>query len=625
MNNECYSNEIECKVIDNFLMLNNRGVGIYEEILNGDNQESSSYSKLALTSKYNRTFAANDPLRMLASGRPATDAAFQQKIDGHGFRNNPCENIKSESDLNIEPINFYNYQLSASLTQYISAESTGEKKSISDKRNTGLGEIWCRNTLSNRIDRLQTMLPGLRTQPEIYNNVIDFDVIYDSVILYTPDTMYIERYSYDYNTGDILAGDATPIISKADDIELSKLIRVFFNEANNTVVFGKTVQYDVKTVIPELYSYNIATGTYVTAYGKNQAEQDMKHYKLPPDLYRDFDIKSISTPIVVYNDKLQKYTVIYSAYLATTYTGMLTGEFEGDVYCVFIHNYKALANGLGYIDSIIYHPENKREYRYDESIPPKTITLDTSAREIEIGYVLPASLTLTIDPLDVPLRRAKLKEIQYQFGDVLITKSRLPVNDMGLAGVDNISRLTDSYTPHVSGGAIDFASPRYQRVHLPIESNISDVSIVTVNVSARYYDGFVDVWKIAGEIRPRPLTYKFKDMVVVDAVSYTTNNVTNLLKIIFETQQPRHIVEYIVDNSTSMLESPVESFELETPAVTAVELSGTSLSGQALSGETVVDTSPSVNYTNAIDDSIVNTASSNNTTNTNAATNNTAY
>ena len=110
MNNECYSTEIECKVIDNFLMLNNRGVGIYEEILNGDNQESSSYSKLALTSKYNRTFAANDPLRMMASGRPATDAAFQQKIDGHGFRNNPCENIKSESDLNIEPINFYNYQ-----------------------------------------------------------------------------------------------------------------------------------------------------------------------------------------------------------------------------------------------------------------------------------------------------------------------------------------------------------------------------------------------------------------------------------------------------------------------------------------------------------------------------------
>ena len=610
MNDTCYNREIECRVIDNFLMSNNRGVKIYEEILNGDNQETSSYSSLALTSKYNRTFAANDPLRMIASGRPATDAAFQQKIDGHGFRNNPCDNIKSESDLNIEPINFYNYQLSASLTQYMSADVTGEKLSVSDKRNKNVGEIWCRNTMSNRIDRLETMLPGLKTQPEIYNNVVDFDVIYDSVILYTPDTMYIERYAYDYNTGDILAGGATPIISKADDIELSKLIRVFFDESNNTVMFGKTVQYDVKTVVPELYSYNLATGTYVTAYGAKQANEDINHYRLPPDLYRDFDIKSISTPILVYNDKLQKYTVIYSAYLATTYTGMLTGEFEGDVYCVFIHNYKALSNGLGYIDSIIYHPENKREYRYDESIPPETITLDTSAREIELGYVLPAKMTLKIDPLHVPLRQAKLKEIQYQFGDVLITKSRLPVNDMGLAGVDNIAGLTDSYTPHVSGGAIDFASPRYQSVDLPVESNVSDVSIVTVNVSARYYDGFVDVWKIAGEIRPRPLSYKFKDMVVVDAVSYTTNNVTNLLKIIFETQQPKHMVEYVIDNSTSMLESPVDSFDLETPAVTALGLSGTSLSGESLSGQPLSGNTISGIATG----NVVNDVTSNNTT-----------
>ena len=594
--NTCYTTEVECQVIDNFLLKHNQGVKVFEEILNADNSPTSSYSGVALTSKYNRTFAANDPLRMLASGRPATDAAYEQKIDGSTFRDNPCASKSSgESSLNIEPINFYDYTLDSTRTQYITSTPTGKKLTVSEKRNTYAGEVWCRNTLSTRIDKLETLLTGLKSQPHIYNNVVDIDIIYDSAVLYTPDTIYVERFSYDYNTGEHLAGDASPIFLSHDDVELSKLIRTFFNESNNTMYFGKTKQYDVKTVVPELYSYNVATGTYSIAYGQTELGSDLKEYQLPPDLYRDFDIQSISQPILLYNDKLKKYTVVYSAYLATTYTGQLTGEFEGDVYCIFLHNYKELATGFGYIDSVVYHPENKREYRYDETVNPEVIVLGED-RTINIGYALPASMTVNIDPINVPLREAKLKEIQYSCNGTITTKSRLPINDMSLANVTSVSKLVDAYTPHISGGAIDFASPRYQIMNVPVESNIDEINIVTVDISARYYDGFVDVWRIAGEIRPRPLNYRFKDMIVVDAVSYTTRTTTNLVKLILETQEPKHIVEYVIDNSSSTRESYATQFQLDTPVLSTTMLSGASLSGASLSGASLSGTATSSSY-----------------------------
>ena len=579
----CYTTGYICQIADNFLMSHNQGIRVYDEILNADNSETSSYSGLALTSKYDRTFSSNDPFRMIASGRPASDAGFQQKIDGHTFRDNPCSNISSESDLNIEPINFYDYTLASTQTEYITANPGGKRLSIDEKRRLNIGEMWCRNTLSTRIDRLQDVLPSLRTQPQIYNNAVDLDIIYDTAIVYTPDTVYIERFSYDYNTGDHTPGNVTPIYMSQDDSELSKLIRTYFNEDTNTLYFGKTVQYDVKTVIPEIYKYSVSTGTYSTAYGASQASDDLSSYMLPQDLIRNFDIKSVGNPILVQNDKLKKYTVIYSAYLATTYTGQLTGEFEGDIYCIFMHNYKETSTGLGYIDSVVYHPENKREYRYDDTEVPGRIILGDD-RQMNIGYVLPASLDLVIDPIDVPLRPAKLKEIQYIYNNQITTKSRLPINDMSLAKVTSVNTLVDAYTPHVSGGAIDFASPRYQPMVINVESNISDISIVRVDVLAKYYDGVVEEWEIAGEIRPRPLNYKFKDMLIVDAVSYTTKSAVNLIKLILETQEPKHIVEYIIDNSTSAAQSFVDDFNLQTPTVTAVNLSGASLSGASLSG-----------------------------------------
>lgn len=583
------NDDLTCEIVDNFVFNYSGGLQVYEHLLNVSVDQKSRFSKLNIEPKYTATFEENDPYRAIYSGRVPTSAAFQDKIDGAGFKRTGCDFTVQESKMNVEPINYYDYSLPTLQSKKSPTPPNKPTLTIYQKRYTELGDLYCRNTLSTKIQPVSSMLKSLPEYEDVINNIIDYEVLYDTMILYTNDSVYLERFRYNHTTGEHLIGDVSPVYIKQDNNKLSKIIRGYLNETTGQYIFGKTTVYDyTKGVIPELYLYDIDTGTYRTIYSETIAsERDLKQIVLPPDLYNDFNIRRIGTPILTYNSKLKKYTVVCDAELSTTYTGKLTGEYASKVFCIFIHNFKLTQTGMAYMDSIIYHPQNKREYRYDDSEYTTHVKLDSHNIDdiVFLGEALPANAEITIDPLNVPVRESKLKELLYSYDGKVETVSRLPVNDPQLAGITSIKNMIESYVPTISGSPLDFASPRYNIKRLTPETNMKEISIVDIQIQAIYYDGFKVSYRLVGEVRPRPIDYVFGSVKLIDAVSYTTDNTTSMIKLILETQNPAHILEYAITNTQITPSNVISNFELESPALSTDTLS--SVFGDALSASEI--------------------------------------
>ena len=592
-----------CEVIDNFVFRYSGGLDIYEHLVNVSTTQKERFGSLRIEPTYTGTFEENDPYRAIYSGRVASSAAFQDKMDGAGFIRAGCSFEVEESQMNVEPINYYDYTLPALQSKKSPTPPSKPSLTIYQKRYTEIGDLYCRNTLSTKIQPVSSMLQSLPEYTDVVNNIVDYEVLYDTIILYTDTAAYMERFRYNHTTGDHLIGDVSPVYIQEDNNNLSSIIRGYFNETTGQYVFGKTVLYDYsKGVVPELYLYDLENGTYKTIYSETIASaQDLRQLVLPPDLYTDFNIRHVGTPILTYNDKLKKYTVVYDAELSTTYTGKLTGEFASKVFCVFIHNFKLTQSGMVYMDSIIYHPQNKREYRYDDSKYTDNVKLtpDNVDDIIYLGDALPANAVITIDPLMLPVRESKLKEILYRYDGKTESVSRLPVNDPQLAGIESIKDMVESYVPVTSGAPLDFASPRYNTKKISPETNKKEVSIINIQIEAVYYDGETVTYKLAGEVRPRPIDYVFGSVKLIDAVSYTTETNTSMLKIMLETQDPSHVLEYAITNTQIVPSNVISTFELESPTLSTETLS--SVFGDSLSASEIDQTTQYTIPDNAIE------------------------
>ena len=89
-----------------------------------------------------------------------------------------------------------------------------------------------------------------------------------------------------------------------------------------------------------------------------------------------------------------------------------------------------------------------------------------------------------------------------------------------------------------------------QDISIDLGLNLKDVSTVKLSAEAVYYDGHVETYKIYGESRPLPLTNVLGHMALVNAVSYTTDTHSNLIKCTFETQKPNYLTDIIIDNGS---------------------------------------------------------------------------
>jgi hypothetical protein len=579
----CYSNEFECQIVDNYIF-KTQGGGTYELFLNAASGCCVNATNVGFTKRYGRTFKENDPIRQMADGYPPEHAAFQGKINGGDFIPNVCQDIEYFSDLNVEPINFYNYRLSSMQTEYVSLSSDTKQQSIHDRRNKTLGEVWCRNTLSTKIQPIDELIPSIKQFPDIYNNIIDFNVVYDTMLIYTDSQLYMDRLVYDYNTGEFNSAPVSPIVITQDSNKRSKLIKPFFNEAKEELVLGKTVVVNDE-VTPELYKYSVDTGIITPVYANITHIADHNRYRIPYNITKDYRLNEVSDTHITYNEVLHKYTVTITGRLSARTSKLIDSagiaQYNTKIFGVFIYNYKDTARGLKLLDSIAYIPSNTEEYSYDLGDQERDVILEGRGGVFNLTNVSDSKTKITINPRLVQTREHKLKEIRYTYRDKTQTVSRLPVNDMYYADIPDIMNMVESWRGHRCGGPTDFASPRYTPVVIDLDLNLDEVSSINVLVEAVYYDGHIETWQVTGEAKPLPLDAVLKGFKLIDTKSYTTNTNPNLLKLIFESEEPRHITEFIVNNNNSRETGQIRDFELlsaDTDTLSSASLSSSPLS-----------------------------------------------
>lgn len=581
MSDECYITGYECQVVDNFAFKIQTGK-IYERVLNPTGACCVSIPDLVLTSRYNRTFEENDPYRKMAQGLEASEAAFDDKIDGHYFQPDICKELNKSIDLNIESINFFDYVLDSTKTKYTETEPiTGDRYDINTATNSVNGKLYVRTSTGSTIQTIENLIPGLANEPDIYNNITNFNLVMDNILIYTADTMYIDRVNYDYTTGQFRSSTTTPVklITTGDPRE--KIMRCHYDPESQDMLLGKMTVVNNKLLVPQLYKYNANTQLFNNAYDGVTNTQDHIKLALPPDIYNDFVVANIDRPLVCYNDKIQKYSVVTVANLSATPEAIVrAGEQDsllGEFYCVLIHNFKNYNTGLELIDSTIFHAPNKRQLKYKNIQSSKSIELTGSDEFINIGMITDPATNFNINFRHAPVRESKLKHVSVTYNGKKYIKNRLPVNDMFYADIPHINTMVDGYVPHASGGPLDFASPRYQNIEIDLNLNVSDVSVVSMSGEAVYYDGHVETYKMFGESRPLPLVNVLGDMSLIEAISYTTDTKSNLIKCTFETKSPNYVTDVIIDNgglaeSTSDL---IVQRNLQPPALSAESLSST--------------------------------------------------
>lgn len=569
---------MECEIIDSVSFKNPRGVRVYESFLNMSVEQSIGWSFLKLEPTYTATFKENDPYAAMAAGKQATTAAFQQKVDGGMFANIQCDFVGATTLLNVEPVKKYNYVLDTLQTKTSPAPEPREVQSINNKKFQTTGDLVCRNTLSNKILTIDKFLPSLSRYPTIVNNIIDYEIVLDTVLLYTSESIYIERYNYDFQTGSTVSSTVSPVVVTRYDAPTSVLSKNFFNESTKKITIARSKSLDYNNgLFMEMMQYDLETGEYEMLYDESHASaKNIQDMKLPKGLYGNYTINKVGNAILCFNDILQQYTVVTTANLATTYTGTVTGEYAKNVFCLLLYNYNVTTSGLKYTGSIIYHPKNKREYRYDDSINKITVTLSAGEEIINIGTPIANNTRVTIDPINLPVRTSKIKEIVYRYDDKVERQTRAVVNDPVRVGISDFTLLRDSGLSVISGGPIDFACPKYVKKIIQPDTNSSSVSLIDIEITVIYYDGFTYDFRILGESRPRPVDYLFKNIELISATAYTSENRPNAIRVTLETQRPKHILEYVIDNNTSLPDVSYSEYKFDTPVLSTTNLSGLS-------------------------------------------------
>lgn len=550
----CYSTEIECQIYDN-QSFRTRGHDIYDLLLNAASGCCVNAKYIMYGDKlYGRTFSENDPIKAVTAGLAPSAARFENQIDAGYFKPGLCDDITFSSNVNVDQINLYDYQLESTKTQYVSSDDIINPQTVHEKKNESKGELWVRNTLSTKIEPIHKLLPSINEYPAIYNNIVDFDVIYDTIFVYSDESMYIDRLNYNYTTGEFVQAPTAPVVvSRSNKNSVAGgLIRPFFNELAGHVIYGRTDLHDGQIVF-EMYKYDLDKGVTSPVYAAQDYLSDMDRLSLPDDIINEYNIREIGTPHLTYNETIGKYTITTTARLSANLDTLLDNtdtEYQSRIFTVLVYNFKETGSGLKLIDCIIYHPENKKQLNYKVSPKDRVLHLteENKSSNIVLDDITDSHTTITINAKHVKVRDSKLKEIRCNYKDRQLIKQRLPINDMYLADIENIHDMVEGVKGHRCGGATDFASPRYQPIELDLDLDLFQVEVVEFTVQAIYFDGHVDEWLVTGIARPLPIDLLMGDLRLIDTKSFTTDNNTCLLKLIFESQNPQTIAEFVLRN-----------------------------------------------------------------------------
>ena len=275
---------------------------------------------------YRATFAnpGNFTFSPRNSGIPTYDS-FRFLVNG----SEPCVTLTNAIPSYVEKSNFVNVRIFGRDTivdETTSALTT--KKTIYQTRNSTYGDFFYRNSNSSLITPASAALSGIyikydaAVQSELQNNMLNFDVYYDTIQFETENYTIFDKITFDYTTNTVVGGGPGVNVIKRDenDKQLEKISTVWFNEQDKQLFVCKTVLFhelsasNYKIIYPKIYSFDLNSLQLVQIF------PTLRDENLTFNLLQDFslsgknielNIVEIDKPLLTYNIETNIYKLSY--------------------------------------------------------------------------------------------------------------------------------------------------------------------------------------------------------------------------------------------------------------------------------------------------------------------------
>jgi len=113
---------------------------------------------------------------------------------------------------------------------------------------------------------------------DLYNNVVDFDIIYDSIIIESDRYIVIDKITPSNNSSFDKPGTLNTVFEYVSSKHISKFSNRFFKEDNKKVLFTilatnvGSIDSVTKAIIPEIYEYDVTTNKTVKLFPTNNSQ-----------------------------------------------------------------------------------------------------------------------------------------------------------------------------------------------------------------------------------------------------------------------------------------------------------------------------------------------------------------
>lgn len=503
------------------------------------------------------TFDGNSPLTSVTVWE-------SEDIDGSRFGDDLCEPGDAEYITNESRISeYYDYRDNVSRTRYSEVNEDALQKELTQyqSRFDSNGRVVFRSGDSYIIEDILNVLSESLVQigtPEykkydreiireqLQNNQIrDMDVFHDVIVINTDTHIYAEKIIYESADRKLVRTPYPPLTIKAttDDNQLETAFRNYHNQYDNLLVCGHTRKVEInekqwpQPIVIVMDLNDMTTRSMIIPESELTLSGELSGY----------DITSIDTPIVTYDEFVQIYTLSYSCRIAKN---------EKISYGVCVFDFEDSSQGLRILTSNVYHtsPVDFRPSALDpweEKITSKTINFPKTMpipASMDTTYTLDMknvfgetfnqyTLDLTIDPRTIPVdsNGAKINRIVFDPGDGANKVYRSRELQTGLEPINfDISDLPDQS---------DFADPRILPFNHVYNFQNSDITQYVATLEVTYSNFRKLTISIVIDTIPYTTQSAFDDVKLIDSKTFTDKMGKFRQVLTLETQNPRTVAD----------------------------------------------------------------------------------
>ena len=240
----------------------------------------------------------------------------------------PCDSISFTYSYN-EPTNFADVRLpNTNTTLDYSLTGIGvTKKSLYYTRNIEYGDFYFRNASDTIIGPVSACLSAILVnytmdvQNEITNNVINFDLYYDTIQIETENYLIFNKLIYDYDSNQIQSATTNyTALYRGSNSELEKFSTAWFDEKQNTLMVARTTLHhelsatNYKAIYPTIYTVDLISGMSKQIYPVKPTDALVFAELSAFSLFGkgiELDIVRVEKPTLNYSSDTDFYTLSY--------------------------------------------------------------------------------------------------------------------------------------------------------------------------------------------------------------------------------------------------------------------------------------------------------------------------